>query len=584
VSESQEAKKAMINFEGRRLTGANFFCDEPAAIVDAEIPADKAGEVIHDWQQNVKALHQRLHLSEPIIGSRIHSKGQSLYFTAPIDSLYSAIELNETALLVALGIVKVDDTVDEIDGITHVQHLEALFIEEANPTLLELQSLAKTHEVPFLWDDDFVSLGLGRHCQTWDIDELPDPGSVDWPSFRQMPIAFITGTNGKSTTTRLCAQILRGARLTIGFSSTDGIWAGDDCLDTGDYSGPGGAREVLRNNQVDAAILEVARGGLLRRGLGTGNAQVALITNVAEDHLGEYGVNTLEELIEAKFIVRKSLGRHGTLILNADDAGMVEFTSSLNMEGQIIWFSLDRENPVISQHLASGGVVFCIADECINRIDKNQKMTICAVDAIPITLSGAARYNVANALAASALCWQILEGTIEERLLIIADGLKAFDGNRDNPGRGNLRIINDISVMVDFAHNPHGLNAVVDTLLQLPAKNRMVMLGHAGDRSIDEIRELTRVALRLDPQKIIVYELEEYLRGRELGEVPNIIIDALTEFGFAKEHISLSPNPGAGASQALAMASAGDFLLLLTLGDRTEVFEVLDKFAADGSI
>ncbi|MCZ6503627.1 MAG: Mur ligase family protein [Gammaproteobacteria bacterium] len=563
-------KMVMIDFEGRRLTGANFFCGEPAALVDVQLPADNLDKVLSRWHDTIEELHTILDRPIPKIGHRLHDKGQSLYFTAPIDALYSAIELSETALLVALGEIQ-PEQLTESGHQTHVERLMELFEDEARPDLLRLQQQAQLHEVPFLWDDDLVSLGYGIHSRSWAQDELPDPEELDWKQHGKIPLAFITGTNGKSTTTRLCSQILKAANLTAGFSSTDGIWAGENCLDQGDYSGPGGAREVLRNGEVDAAILEVARGGLLRRGVGAEDADVALITNVAEDHLGEYGVNTLEELIEAKFIVRKALSSTGKLVLNADDAGIVNFAAGLDQD--MVWYSLDRTNAVIEAQVDRGETVLFVNKNHLCLMTQGELVDICPVNEIPITLNGAARHNISNALAASAVCWQLGIKTD-----FIREGLITFAGDRhNNPGRGNLLHINNISIMVDFAHNPHGLTAVVDTLLQLPARRRLVMLGHAGDRSDDDIQALTRVAMRLNPELVVIYELEDYLRGREVGEIPRIISDTLADGGFASECIALASNPVAGTKLALHWANEGDFLLLLVLGDRDLVLDLLES-------
>jgi cyanophycin synthetase len=557
----------MPDYESRRLTGASFFCDEPAAIIDADIPLERQEEVIRTWQSTVELLHRNLQRSIPKIGYRTHEKGQSLYFTAPIDALYSAIELGELALQVALDEVSSDSIAE------HEKTLSKLFDEEARPDLLLLQQEALAHDVPFLWDDDFVSLGYGKASRTWGVDELPEIETLDWNAFKKIPLAIITGTNGKSTTTRLCNQILKVTGHTVGFSSTDGIWAGEKCLDHGDYSGPGGAREVLRNQDIDAAILEVARGGLLRRGLGVAQADVALITNVAEDHLGEYGVNTLKELVEAKFIVRKAVSGAGTLLLNADDPGVVSFADSLVQK--IVWYSLDQNNAVIRSQIEAGNPAFFVKDGHICISENGTTTELCSIKEIPITIGGAAKHNVANALAASALC-RLLGVSVD----CIRDGLTSFDGNRDNPGRGNLRQIGGVSVMVDFAHNPHGLNAVVDTLLQLPAKRRLVMLGHAGDRSDEDIQQLTRVAHRLNPDIVVIFELEEYLRGRSHGEIPGIITRTLKDLSFPNESILQATDPVDGTNQALAWAEEGDFLLLLALGERGKVIEVLDKFEA----
>jgi cyanophycin synthetase len=553
-----------ILIEGRRLTGANFFCDEPAAILDVEIDPAKFDAFFVKWKKTVEALHLRLERASPKVLFRTHKLGQSLIVTAPIDALYSTIELLEEVFTKLTSNNNTSLTTETLHTLS--TKYKAIYKEEERRDIRKLQDEALARNTPFLWDDDFLSLGYGKHSATWALDQLPsDP---DWKSYKSMPLAIITGTNGKSTTTRLCSQILKKANLTVGFSSTDGIWAGEKCLDSGDYSGPGGAREVLRNKSVDAAILEVARGGLLRRGLGAENADISLITNVAEDHLGEYGVNTLDELIEAKFIIRKALKPGGSLILNADDAGCVKFAESL--DETIVWFSLNKKNPIIQHQLENGLTTYYANAGSLVVSRDGTESDIGEINNIPICFQGAAKHNISNALAASALCSQL---GINDKA--IKAGLISFDGNEQNPGRGNIFTHQGASIMVDFAHNPHGLNAVVDTLLQLPAKRRLVMFGHAGDRSNEDIHSLTKAALRLKPDQVIVYEMKDYLRGRKLGEIPTIINESLVSLDFPLDQVMQAHDPVDGTKKALEWSEDGDFLLLLALADRDAVFNLL---------
>ncbi|MFT7685765.1 MAG: cyanophycin synthetase [Candidatus Azotimanducaceae bacterium] len=550
--------------EGRRLTGANFFCDEPAAILDIEIASEQFKVFFIEWKKTIEALHLLSGRDKPKIISREHALGQSLIVTAPIDALYSTIDLLEEVYLALLGNSFKALTEGALQTLSEKYKL--VYKEEERDDIRKFQIEALKRKVPFLWDDDFLSLGYGKNSETWPLDQLPI--SPDWSSYKPMPLAIITGTNGKSTTTRLCSQILKKAGRTVGFSSTDGIWAGEECLDSGDYSGPGGAREVLRNKTVDVAILEVARGGLLRRGLGAENADISLITNVAEDHLGEYGVNTLDELIEAKFIIRKALKPNGTLILNADDVGCVKYAANLNEK--IVWFSLDKKNRLIQSQIDRRLTAFYADKGSLIASRNGETAYICKIDDIPICFKGAAKHNISNALAASALCSHL--GVNDQE---IRDGLTSFDGNQQNPGRGNVFDHNGASIMVDFAHNPHGLNAVVDTLLQLPAQRRLVMFGHAGDRSNEDIHSLTKAALRLNPDLIIVYEMEQYLRGRKLGEIPAVINEALASLAYPLAQVIQVKNPIEGAARALDWSEKGDSLLLLTLADREAVITLL---------
>jgi hypothetical protein len=244
-----------------------------------------------------------------------------------------------------------DQNAARIDEV--LPRLTRLFDEERNPRLLALQAAARERGTPLLWDDETVSLGYGRSLQSWLPSALPRPEEVDWASVGSLPLALVTGTNGKSTTVRM--------RTIVNAAAPGGPWdfirVGDRVIDHGDYSGAGGARLLLRQPDLEMAVLEVARGGLLRRGLGVERADVALITNVAADHLGEYGIHSVAELIEAKFIVRKALAAGGRLLLNADDEGVVAYAGTLQggLAPVIDWFSLDADSPQLRQALQAGG-------------------------------------------------------------------------------------------------------------------------------------------------------------------------------------------------------------------------------------
>ncbi len=209
--------------------------------------------------------------------------------------------------------------------------------EEANLDLMALIADAKQHGKTLLWDDDEVSIGLGSGSETWAVRETPD--DLDWDKFHDVPIGLVTGTNGKTTSVRLATHIARAAGKNVGLSSTDWIAVNDRVIDRGDWSGPGGARAVLREQDVDIAILESARGGLLRRGLGVDRADAALITNIAEDHLGDFGSQNLAELLDIKWIVSRAVRKSGPLILNADDALLRENCLTLIFGHQQCFFS-----------------------------------------------------------------------------------------------------------------------------------------------------------------------------------------------------------------------------------------------------
>ncbi len=513
--------------DSRRLTGANLFWDSPSAIIDVAIEGP-AVEVINAWQEAVTNLLDTVAYSGQLTCSRVYEGGASLLISAPIDVLYSMCELNEVAWATAVSACGAGPAPDLQEV---VPRLNRLFDEERNPSLLALQQAAHDHAVPFLWDDDEVSVGYGRTTLSWPPDQLPRPDEVDWEALASIPLALVTGTNGKSTTVRMLAAIQAAAGYCAGLTSTDFIRVGDRMIDRGDYSGTGGARTLMRQPDVEMAALEVARGGLLRRGLGVEHADVAVITNVAADHLGDYGINSVAELIPAKFIVRRALGRSDPLVLNADDPGVVSYAATL--DSRQAWFSLDPENARLGQALLAGEMACFLQDGWLVAAQGGQQRRLVHVDRVPATRGGLVRYNIANALAAAsaALALGISDDAIRA-------GLAAFRGDEsDNPGRGNWfekEITTGsgkglVRILIDFAHNEHGMLALADSVRQTPAERVVLLIGQAGDRSDRDIGDMVRAACRMQPGSLLVTELPGYERGRPPFEVPALIRrDAMT--------------------------------------------------------
>jgi UDP-N-acetylmuramyl tripeptide synthase len=558
--------------DSRRLTGANLHWDRPSAILDVAIDGS-AEDVLSAWERAARAWLEAVGRPEEQTCSRLFDGGASLLISAPIDALYSMCELNEVAwasALHALGQGPAPDRDEE------VSRLLGLFKEERNPRLLELQAAARAHDVPFLWDDDEVSIGYGASARVWAPDSLPAVDSIDWRSIGSIPIALVTGTNGKSTTVRMTAAIMNAAGFNAGLTSTDFIRVGERTIDTGDYSGTGGARMLLRQPDVEMAVLEVARGGLLRRGLGVDRANVAVVTNVAADHLGEYGINSVPELLLAKFIVSRSLAADDTLVLNADDAGVVDYGEKLNR--RTVWFSLDAGQPKIRRVLTDGGAACFLQGGSLVAAAGGRSRPVVEVDKIPSALGGVARHNLSNALAAMSVA--VVLGIDDAA---IRNGLAAFRGDdRDNPGRGNWfehrRPDGSVRILIDFAHNEHGMLALADAVRQVPAERVVLLMGQAGDRSDEDIAALVRAACGMRPDRLLVAELPGYERGREPFTVPRLIRQVALGCGLEEERIEIFPEPRAATRQALDDARGGDFLVLLALTQREESLAMVQEF------
>lgn len=557
--------------ENRRLTGPNLFWSLPGAVLDIAISGIAAEQVVSAWTSQVIPLMKGMGWCAENHCSRVFDGGASLVINAPIDVLYTACELNEVALNRAIEQLSGQSPAGLESAIARLSVQKA---EESKPGLLALQQAAADHQVPFLWDDDEVSLGFGKTAMVWPADQLPAPDTICWSDLKSIPLGIVTGTNGKSTTVRLASAMLAAAGLRAGITSTDYIRVGEEILDRGDYSGPGGARALLRHSESEAVVLEVARGGLLRRGIGVEHADGALITNVAADHLGDYGINTVSEMAEAKFIVRRALSSDAPLILNADDSESVKLADSLS--NRITWFGLDASAAVLNRHLENQGDAAFLEGGWLVLAEAGKTRKIIRAGDIPICFGGAARYNISNALGAMALCHAL--GVNDEAL---ATGLKAFSGDAEaNPGRGNLFEKDGVRIFLDFAHNEHGIRAITDTIKAFDADRNIILMGQAGDRLDKDIHDLVHAICELTPDLLLSCDLPGYERGRKAGVVAELIRDLAIAEGVPEQAVLLFDSPIEGVKHALAGARAGDCMVLLALTQRDEVLELIRAFVA----
>lgn len=549
--------------DARRLTGPSLLFDGPASILDVQCNADEVGRLATVWEKHLRQMLEELDWNDCELQTLQLAGGVSLGFTAPIDALYAASEINEWAWAACDAEL---NGADAPDFDAAAAKFRTSIAEEANAELMAIATVAAERGVTLLWDDDEASLGLGGSCETWPVRELPDIAALDWDSFADVPIALVTGTNGKTTTVRLAAHILRAAGSRVGLSSTDYIAIDDQIIDRDDWSGPGGARQVLRHKDIDVAILETARGGLLRRGLGVERADVALITNIARDHLGDFGSQNLDELMHIKWIVSRAVTTGGKLILNADDPLLV--ARAQQFDGDLVWFSLDSGNNIVQAHTDKGGTAFVLEGQELVKVNGAAREPICNDFDIPITLNGAARHNVANALAAAALA-----SCMGVSLANIRSGLTTMS-QQENPGRCNVYTLNGYTVLVDFAHNPQALQALLDMASRLPSKRKALCFSQAGDRPDDLIREFARNGWESGLDRVFVSELAKYHRGRDEGAVFAVIRDELIACGADADQIEYHMEEVDSLDSAMKWAEPGDLVIMLAL-ERSQA--LLDK-------
>ena len=559
--------------DSRRLTGPGLLLDRAGAVLDVEIDGAAVDQAIAAWRDAAARMLGAVGWGDELVVARRFTGGVSLAITAPPDSLYSATEVNEWAWTAAEAVVRRQP---EPEFRAAAERLRAAIAGERNPRLLAIREEARSRGLTFLSGEGAVSVGAGTGVISWRMKRLPAPERIDWSRAHEIPVALVTGSNGKTTVVRLLAAMAAAAGRVTGLTSTEGVVVGGKLVKEGDYSGPEGARRVLRRAEVDTAILETARGGLLRRGLTVERADVAVVTNIAADHLGEFGVQDLRQLAETKLLVARAIGPGGRVVLNADDPVLVE--ASAAVQAPIVWFSLDAGNAVIRRHTEAGGAAAVVDGDALVLVTGSEREVVARVAEMPLAAGGAARHNVANALAATAAA-----GGLGISLGAVRATLCRFGRDpADNPGRANLYEVGGIRIVVDYAHNPHGMAALAATLDALPSERRLVMIGQAGDRDDDAIRELARAALALRPDRVVVKEMDAYLRGRAPGEVPALMADELRRAGLPEGAISSPGSEIPAVHEALGWARPGDLLVLTLHQDRRQVTELLETLRSRG--
>ncbi|HEX6645377.1 MAG TPA: cyanophycin synthetase [Gemmatimonadales bacterium] len=386
-----------------------------------------------------------------------------------------------------------------------------------------------------------------------------------------IPILAVTGSNGKTTTTRLVAHLFRHSGRTVGFTTTDGVYLQNRLVATGDMTGPFAAGMVLSNPIVEVAVLETARGGIIRSGLGFDECDVGIVLNVTGDHLGLHGVRTLEELAEVKGVIPAVVKRRGHAVLNADDPlvrAMAERT-----RGDVVFFSTaaDGGSAVVREHVEGGGVAACIEQDTFVVRRGRLRIPIAGVGEVPLTLGGAARFQFQNVLAAIAAAY--VQGMRYED---IRAGLMSFFPSPSlTPGRMNLLRAGRGHVLVDYAHNAAAMGGLMDLVARIDASRRIGVLAGPGDRRDEDLRALGREAANLD---VAILKEDDDLRGRAPGAVIELLRQGLLEGGMAPERIEAFRNEREAVAHGLELMRDHDLLVILAV-DVPSVLEQLRPIA-----
>lgn len=373
-----------------------------------------------------------------------------------------------------------------------------------------------------------------------------------------IPLVSVTGTNGKTTVSRLIAKILGMNGSCVGLTTTDGIWVGDAKIVSGDTTGPKSTETILTDPAVDIAVLEVARGGLLRGGLAYDWSDVSVITNIQLDHLGQDGIEDLEDLIWIKSLVAERVRRGGWLVLNADDAATAPLRLKENIlrtPKNIFLYSLHKNNLALKDHLAKNGSGCWVEDGWIHLKIKNKFHRLLRVNEIPATLGGAATFQTSNVLAAVAAV-----SSLDAKPSQIAHGLQSFDPTHENKGRLGLYKIGKGHVILDYAHNPEAIAAIGNLLTKWEGYTTTLVAGLPGDRADELLRQCGSVIMK-NFDRVILRD-DRDLRGRKPGEVPQLVHDHMKSIAFDTP-IEIILNEKDAVDQALRALTENDITVIL---------------------
>jgi cyanophycin synthetase len=384
----------------------------------------------------------------------------------------------------------------------------------------------------------------------------------------RVPTIAVTGTNGKTTTTLLTGHVIQATGTVTGVTTTEGIYVDGRLVSEGDCTGYWSARTVLTDPSVEAAVLETARGGMFKRGLAFDACDVGVVLNIHDDHLGQHGAETLDDLANVKALVVRHARK--AVVLNADDPIVAEMDRHAADGVEVLYFSMDPNSPVLNRHLDEGGRAVYLRRNMIMLAENDHRIPLIEVERIPFTYGGRARHNVANTLASVAALWAIGQPT-----QAITAGLETFTSSVDqNPGRLNLFQVRDFQVLLDYAHNADSYKAIIDTARRFPHHRLIGLVTAPGDRYDEKLHEIGRICGMGFDHVVIRDTLNR--RGRAVGEVPELLLSGAKAAGVDTGHLEVVLDTVEAVERALAIAGEGD-IVVIGSADNHEMLPLLAR-------
>lgn len=521
-----------------KLIQTRLFIDDKTAL-------DKSTEnnllsIIHNYFPNFKI--QDISKADEKVVAYIAGLAIALQRAAGMDLTYwmskETIYPNTHNLLVEyefeeIGILAVDRAFSIIQQVNNfdfkeidksILELKNLYKKERPGKIIsEIIELANTYSVPYMLGEHVktVRVGYGKNSKVFteqsDIEQLKK--EFEKGTISAIPILAISGSNGKTTTTRLLAHMFKTQGKSVGYTTSDGIYINNVMVDEGDTTGPISAKLVLSDERVELAVLESARGGIVRAGLGFNTCDVAVVTNVQEDHLGISDIETMDDLAQVKNVLVKAVKKGGIAVLNANNA----YTRKMGAEAsvEIAWFCIDPQHELIQESIVKGNKVAYIENNKIIIQQHHNKIEVADLNEVPITFNGTLGFMIENVLAAS-----LAASVYGLPVNIISEALRSFyPSPEQTPGRMNIFELQGNKLLVDFAHNPDGFAGIRDFLVNVKSDFKIGIIVGTGDRKDEDTRELGRISAQMFDLTLI--HQVKFLRGRTAEELVDLLVEGI---------------------------------------------------------
>lgn len=550
----------------RVLAGTNVFFSGVGAIAEYVTRSEQKLEFAQAFEIELRKVLDALDWDDVQIYKKIYSRGVIFAIPTEFDYSYAGCKI----LTVAFDIVAARfNGQPELDFEEEIDYLRYVLSRERYITLRNIYNEAQDRSLNVYYHEDKITIGSGKGSFTADIAEVGFD-DVPWDNIYDIPSVLVTGTNGKTTTVRLTSFISQHAGKTVGYCSTDWVMINGNIVSQGDLSGPNGNRTVMTNPDVDVAVLEVARGGIVKRGLATSHVNGAVVMNVSEDHLGVNGIDSVHDLAAAKFVVQDAVRPGGTNIFNLDDQISTEFINSFDNPRAV--FSQKLSFAEVSNYIRNDDDYACLVEDNSFYVFKaNQKYFVAKVNEVDLTYNGIAKHNIENVLAA--ICLSISLGRTYEE---IRAGLLSFRNDIHNHGRFNMFDVKNNKILVDYGHN----FASVDNMLKFarsiakPTSKITVLLGFSGDRKF-MINNIAKSVIENKVDHVILKLFTSHLRGADVGELAQMLRGSLLRHGFPESQIVATVDTEMEALDIILSNLGEDNIYILLCQD--EASEIIDK-------